>query len=243
MKSKKIFLSFWKFVSYAAKDFYLLSVPYWGIDKKQEAFVEKVFTLQRISVRKPKNIRLLQQAIACFDDTQAYKQLFLLFYPSLVPFAVSIIKSKELAEEIVSDVFIKIWEKRHQLDKVENLSYYLFTAVKNKCLNQLYDVRNREGLDINDAVFEFKSLYHDPEQKLISAETIGKIQKAIQDLPPRCRLIFKLVKEEGLKYKEVAELLQLSVKTVENQMSLAFKKIGTAIDFKLRHLTNVFSKN
>src|SRR5438046_91707 len=98
-------------------------------------------------------------------DTQAYKQLFLLFYPSLVIFAVSIIKSKQLAEEIVSDVFIKIWEKRHQLDKVENLSYYLFTAVKNKCLNQLSDVRNREGLDINDAIFEFKSLYHDPEQK------------------------------------------------------------------------------
>ena len=65
-------------------------------DKKQEAFVKKVFTLQRIIVRKTENIRLLQQAIACFDDTQAYKQLFLLFYPSLVPFAVSIIKSKEL---------------------------------------------------------------------------------------------------------------------------------------------------
>ncbi len=151
--------------------------------------------------------------------------------------------NQSLRAVLISDVFIKIWEKRHQLDKVENLSYYLFTAVKNKCLNQLHDVRNREGLDINDAIFEFKSLYHDPEQKLISAEMIGKIQKAIQDLPPRCRLIFKLVKEEGLKYKEVAELLQLSVKTVENQMSLAFKKIGTAIDFKLHHLTNVFSKN
>ena len=77
---------------------------------------------------------------------------------------------------------------------------------------------------------------------MISAEAIKQIQEAIQELPPRCRLIFKLVKEEGLKYKEVAELLQLSVKTVENQMSLAFKKIGSAIDFKLHQLT-VFSKN
>ena len=66
---------------------------------------------------------MLQQAIACFDDTQAYKQLFLLFYPSLVHFAVSIIKSKESAEEIVSDVFIKIWEKRQHLEKVENLIF------------------------------------------------------------------------------------------------------------------------
>ncbi len=194
-------------------------------------------------MRKPENIRLLQQAIACFDDTQAYKQLFLLFYPSLVSFAVSIIKSKESAEEIVSDVFVKIWEKRHQLDKVENLSYYLFTAVKNKCLNGLHDQKNRAGIDINDTDIEFRSLYHDPEQKLISAEMINQIQKAIQDLPPRCRLIFKLVKEEGLKYKEVAELLQLSVKTIENQMSLAFKKIGTAINFKVHHLSNAFSRN
>jgi RNA polymerase sigma-70 factor (ECF subfamily) len=194
-------------------------------------------------VRKPDNIRLLQQAIACFDDTQAYKQLFQLFYPSLVSFSVSIIRSKELSEEIVSDVFIKIWEKRHQLDKVENLTYYLFTAVKNKCLNQLQSQKNKDGLEIVDTVFEFKSLYHDPEQKLISAETIREIQNAIQELPPRCRLIFKLVKEEGLKYKEVAELMQVSIKTVENQMSLAFKKIGTLLDHKLNRFSNVFSKN
>jgi RNA polymerase sigma-70 factor (ECF subfamily) len=193
-------------------------------------------------LKKPENIRLLQQAIACFDDTQAYKQLFLLFYPSLVHFAVSIIKSRESAEEIVSDVFIKIWQKRQHLEKVENLSFYLFTAVKNRCINQFNDFKNRTGVSINDVSVEFKSIYHDPEQKMISAEAIKQIQEAIRELPPRCRLIFKLVKEEGLKYKEVAELLQLSVKTVENQMSLAFKKIGSAIDFKLHQLT-VFSKN
>jgi RNA polymerase sigma-70 factor (family 1) len=192
-------------------------------------------------VRKPENIRLLQQAIACFDDTQAYRQLFQLFYPSLVPFAISILRSKVLAEEIVSDVFMKIWEKRHQLDKVENLSYYLFTAVKNRCLNHLSAEKNKTDLEINDTVFEFKSLYHDPEQRLISAEAIQKIHQSIEELPPRCRLIFKLIKEEGLSYKQVAELLQLSIKTVENQMSLAFKKIGTAINLKL-HLS-FFSKN
>jgi RNA polymerase sigma-70 factor (ECF subfamily) len=194
-------------------------------------------------VRKIENIRLLQQAIACFDDTQAYKQLFLLFYPSLVPFAVSIIKSKELAEEIVSDVFVKIWQKRQQLDKVDNLKFYLFTAVKNRCINELNDSKNKSAININDSSIEFRSLYHDPEQKMISAEMMNKIRLAVNGLPPRCQLIFKLVKEEGLKYKEVAELLQISVKTVENQMSLAFKKIGTAINYKLHHLASVFSEN
>jgi RNA polymerase sigma-70 factor (family 1) len=185
---------------------------------------------------------LLQQAVACFDDTQAYKQLFLLFYPSLVHFAASIIKSKESAEEIVSDVFIKIWEKRQHLDKVENLSFYLFTAVKNRCFNQFNDSKNKINVDIWDISVEFKSFYHDPEQIMISAEAIKQIHGVIRELPPRCRLIFTLVKEEGLKYKQVAELLHLSVKTVENQMSLAFKKIGTAINFKL-HQLSAFSKN
>jgi RNA polymerase sigma-70 factor (ECF subfamily) len=129
------------------------------------------------------------------------------------------------------------------LDKVENLSFYLFTAVKNRCLNQLQDQKNRASLEISDAVIEFKSLYHDPEQRLISAETIKEIQKAVQDLPPRCRMIFKLVKEEGFRYKEVAELMQLSVKTVENQMSLAFKKIGSAVKLQHQQFAGVFSKN
>ena len=185
---------------------------------------------------------MLQQAIACFDDTQAYKQLFLLFYPSLVHFAVSIIKSKESAEEIVSDVFIKIWEKRQHLEKVENLSFYLFTAVKNRCINQFNDLKYKSAININDVAIEFRSLYHDPEQKMISAEAIRQIQEAIHELPPRCRLIFKLVKEEGLKYKEVAQLLQLSVKTVENQMSLAFKKIGAAHQFQTPPFSSFFKK-
>jgi RNA polymerase sigma-70 factor (ECF subfamily) len=194
-------------------------------------------------VRKPENIRLLQQAIACLDDVQAYKQLFLLFQPSLLQFAVSILKSKELSEEIVSDVFIKIWQKRQHLDKIDNLQFYLFTAVKNRAINKLHEQKKNPAISIDEAPVEIRSIYHDPEQKLISAEMIREIHAAIQQLPSRCRLIFKLVKEDGLKYKEVAELLHISLKTVENQMSLAFKKIGSTINFKSHQLEAVFSKN
>jgi RNA polymerase sigma-70 factor (ECF subfamily) len=62
----------------------------------------------------------------------------------------------------------------------------------------------------------------------------NRVQKAINDLPPRCQLIFKLIKEDGLKYREVAELLQVSIKTVENQMAIALRKIGQAIHFDIR---------
>ena len=194
-------------------------------------------------VRKPENIRLLQQAIACFDDVQAYRQLFVLFQSSLIEFAMTVLKSKQLSEEIVSDVFIALWQKRQQLDKIENLPFYLFTAVKNRAINELHR-QNRNGtVPLEEVSIEFRSLYHDPEQKFISAEMIKEIQKSIRQLPPRCQLIFKLVKEDGLKYKEVADLLHLSVKTVENQMGFALKKISTSLNIKPHYLTGIFSRN
>jgi RNA polymerase sigma-70 factor (family 1) len=194
-------------------------------------------------VRKPENIRLLQQAITCFDDVQAYKQLFLLFQPSLLSFALSILKSKQLSEEIVSDVFIKIWEKRQQLDKIENLAFYLFSAVKNRALTKLHEQKKHNAINIDEATVELRSLYHDPEQMLVSAEMIRQIQDGISQLPPRCQLIFKLVKEDGLKYKEVAELLHLSIKTVENQMSIALKKISATLRYKPQLAETLFSPN
>jgi RNA polymerase sigma-19 factor, ECF subfamily len=198
-------------------------------------------------LRTPENIRLLQQAIACFDDAQAYRQLFILLQPSLLQFATSITKSKQLSEEIVSDVFIKIWQKRQQLDKIENLPYYLFTAVKNHAINELQKQKKNLSLALDEVTVQFRSLYYDPEQKLITSEIIRLIQLSISQLPPRCQLIFKLIKEDGLKYKEVAELLHLSVKTIENQMTLAIKKIGASIGSESRldshHLVDFLSKN
>jgi RNA polymerase sigma-70 factor (family 1) len=198
-------------------------------------------------LRTPENIRLLQQAIACFDDAQAYRRLFILFQPSLLQFAISITRSKQLSEEIVSDVFIKIWQKRQQLDKIENLTYYLFTAIKNHAINELHKQKKNLSLALDEVAVEFRSIYFDPEQKLISSEMIRLIQASIAQLPPRCQLIFKLIKEDGLKYKEVAELLHLSVKTIENQMTLAIKKIGASIGSETRldsrDLVNFLTKN
>lgn len=194
-------------------------------------------------MKNAEKIQLLQQAIACFDDVQAYKELFLHFQPSLEQFAYSILHSKELSEEIVSDVFIKIWEKRHLLDKVSNLKFYLFTAVKNRAINKIHEKKKNTGVNIDDVSVDLKSFYLDPEQILISAEMLKQLQDIIQQLPPRCRLIFKLIKEDELSYKEVAELLQISVKTVENQMTLALKKIGTALHFLLYHPVTAYSEN
>lgn len=180
------------------------------------------------------HIVLLQERIATHQDQHAYNELFLRFYPSLKQFAYSIIKSKQLAEEIVSDVFIKIWEKRAELNTISNLKLYLFTSTRNTALNYLKKQKGLENLSGEEYWVELSSIYFDPEQLLVTSEMIHRINLAIKNLPSRCQMIFKLVKEEGLKYREVAELLHLSPKTVENQMTLALRKIGNAIGFDIK---------
>jgi RNA polymerase sigma-19 factor, ECF subfamily len=179
------------------------------------------------------HIQDLQQRIASCNDEAAYKELFVMFYKSLQQFAYSFIRSNETAEEIVSDVFIKIWKKRAGLTRIQNLRLYLFISTKNLALNYLR-AQKKPLIQAEHYRVQLQSIYFDPEQLMITAEMMGRIHKTINHLPHRCQLIFKLVKEDGLKYREVAELLQLSVKTVENQMTTAIRKIGQAIQFDIR---------
>lgn len=183
------------------------------------------------------DLKEIQDRIALHSDEQAYKELFHYYYPSLYQFALSMVKTGQLAEEIVSDVFIHIWQKRTALARIQNLKLYLFVSTKNTSLNYLRQQKKDMVLP-DDYRVQLRSVYFDPEQLLITAEMINRIQQAIHQLPPRCQLIFKLVKEDGLKHREVADLLNLSLKTVENQMTLALRKIGSAIRFDIRTTVN-----
>jgi RNA polymerase sigma-70 factor (family 1) len=178
-------------------------------------------------------IKYLQEQIARNDDPVAYKELFVSFYNPLIRFAVTLVKSKEQAEEVVSDVFMNIWEKRKRINSISNLQVYLFIAVKNTALNYLSKQNKNLTDNVDEAGIEFKSIYFDPEQLMVTAEMVARIKAAIELLPPKCKLIFKLIKEEELKYREVAEILGVSVKTVESQIAIALKKIGTAIQFDM----------
>jgi RNA polymerase sigma-70 factor (family 1) len=179
------------------------------------------------------HISELQHRIALHDDQAAYKELFAAFYKSLLQFGFSFVRSHEAAEEIVSDVFIKIWKKRAGLHRIYNLKLYLFISTKNMALNHLR-AQKKPLLQAEHYQVQIQSVYFDPEKLMITAEMMSRVQKAITHLPHRCQLIFKLVKEDNLKYREVAELLNLSVKTVENQMTTALRKIGQAIQFDIR---------
>jgi RNA polymerase sigma-70 factor (ECF subfamily) len=178
------------------------------------------------------SIQELQRRIALHDDEPAYKELFLMFYRQLQQFADSFVRSNEVAEEIVSDVFIKIWQRRKELDRVENLKIYLYVSTKNMALNYLRS-QKKPMVQPDHYRVQLQSIYFDPEKLMLTAEMINRVQQAISQLPLRCQLIFKLVKEDGLKYREVADLLSISIKTVENQMTVALRKLGQTIRFDI----------
>ncbi|MBL0267835.1 MAG: RNA polymerase sigma-70 factor [Chitinophagaceae bacterium] len=180
------------------------------------------------------NIKRLLTAISVNNDQAAYRELFILLHARLKQFAYSILKSGEEAEELVSDVFIRIWQKREQLENINSPLLYFYTTTKNLALNQLSKQKRQVNLSPEEWLVQVNSLYFDPEQLMLTEEMFRQVKKAVNDLPPRCRLIFKLVKEDGLRYKEVAELLQLSVKTIEAQMAIALRRIGKCMHFELK---------
>jgi RNA polymerase sigma-70 factor (family 1) len=184
-------------------------------------------------------IQYLQTRIARFEDQSAYRELFITLYPSLYHFTNGFLRSKESAEEIVSDVFIRIWQKRAELETIRHLKVYCFVAARNLSLNLLEKQKSESTVGLDDFETELKSSYSDPEQMMITEEMMKRIHKAIGDLPLKCRMIFNLIKEDGFKYQETAEIMNISVKTVENQLAIALKKIGKSIHFDIKRAIQV----
>ena len=145
--------------------------------------------------------------IAEFDDEVAFGELFKLYFPRLLLFAEAILKSREQAEEAVEDVFLKLWENRKVLSAINNINYYLLVAAKHRALDYLEKIKKQAVIGLDEVEVEFGDISVNPENALISAESVRIIQTIINDLPPRCKLIFRLVKEDGLKYREAADLL------------------------------------
>jgi len=186
------------------------------------------------------NVIDIQKRIALGEET-ALGNLHQLLNGKLVHFANALLKNKEAAEEIVEDVFVKIWCNRNKVMEIENLIVYLYVMVKNKSLNFLAAKTNNllvapfDFLDI-----ELVDVNTQPDDLLISAEMMLQMKSAIDNLPPRCKMIYKLIREDGLKYKEVAQILNISVNTIDVQMAVAVKRICVVLN--LEKFSGSFSK-
>ena len=170
------------------------------------------------------------------DDKNAFREFFQTYYAKLIDFALLYLKNHSDAEDIVSEVFIKLLKNKAKLAGISNIEGYMFLMVKNHCLNFIQKNQYQRSLTSIENKEDFYHVdYHNPEQKYLENELRDIITKSVEKMPPRRKMIFQLIKEDGLKYKEVAELMDISPKTVENHLDLAIKSVRVVIEDYLKN--------
>lgn len=160
------------------------------------------------------------------------------YWASLLVLAQRWLHNKALAEEVVEDVFIAIWQQRTRIIEIENIDAYLYKSVKNKSLNKLASEAQNSHEDVLDAGFTLSSPGDTPLSQLLDAENRLMFYEAVANLPPRCQTIFRMVREQGLSYKQVAAALSISAHTVNAQMAIAVKRLAAAIRPATRRQNN-----
>jgi RNA polymerase sigma-70 factor (ECF subfamily) len=155
-------------------------------------------------------------------NLKTFERLFKKYYSSLCNYAAKYLKDLNKAEEVVQELFYRLWEKRNKLDINVSLKSYLYRAVYNGCLQYL----NHRAIEIRYENYYKKQPreYDKDASEAINMQELNQvIDKTLNSLPERCRNIFLLNRQDGLKYREIAEKMDLSVKTVEANMGKALK--------------------
>jgi RNA polymerase sigma-70 factor (family 1) len=177
------------------------------------------------------------------SNQKAFESLYRLFFTRLFNFAVLYVHKKEIAEEIVNDVMMKIWKSRESLQSIRDMETYLFVAVRNCSLNYLSQYSHYHIVAEPDKAQAEVINLNDPGRELEWKEIYFHLNKAIDELPDQCRTVFKLIKEEGFKYKQVAEILNVSPRTVETQLFRAIKKLDKVLELYLENPRGKSRKN
>lgn len=172
------------------------------------------------------DLKALWKAVCMEDDQQSFRQLFNHFYTGLVRFAMDLTISREAAEELVADVFVQLWKNRKQTDPILYFKTYLYTAVRNRCYNHHRDQQKHQWLELEE---EDTPPADEVHPQLEWKEMQQWLDRAVESLSPQGRTIFRLVREEGFKYKEVADILGISPRTVETQLVRATGRLRQAL--------------
>ena len=178
------------------------------------------------------NLRQIVNELSFGDAQNAMKLLYMHYYPKLLLFVSYYIKSKHEAEDIVSDSFFSIWEQRGKLFKVQNINTYVYAIAKNTTfdfMKKKEKAKKHIQYDISETEYLVKS-QSTPESDFIKEELIDRLDEAIESLPLKNKIAFKLIREQRLKYKEAAEIMEISVKTLEAHITAAVKRLEKILD-------------
>lgn len=160
-------------------------------------------------------------------NTNAFETLFRNWHEPLCRYAFSLLKDEAQAEEIVQDVFVKVWEKRQEISIQTSAKAYLYRSVHNRCLNWI-EHQKVKGNYRDNWMLQFEEAQM-PQENTEHRQLLEQFSNAMQKLPGECRRIFQLSREAGFSYREIAEALNISIKTVENQMGKALKVLRTEL--------------
>ena len=164
-------------------------------------------------------------------DEAAFEQVFKTHYKNLHAYAFTMLKDEDEAEEMVQQVFFKLWERSEHLSFSGSIAAYLYRAVHNESLNFIKHQKVKAGHQLHVA-YSMKNKSEQAHSKMIRKELEYKFREALNELPEQCRTVFQLSRFEDMKYKEIADKLDISVKTVENHMGKALKLLRTKlVDF------------
>lgn len=169
------------------------------------------------------------------DISFHFDKIFRTHYTLLCNVANSIVKDERHSEDIVQDVFLRFWKRKEKALDINNLKAYLYKATVNASFDFLS--RNRNRISLDELKMNPPSTSGNPENEIQRKELEMQVERAIDRLPPKCRTIFILSRFEGLKYREIASQLDISVKTVENQMGIALERLRSDLR---GHLTREF---
>ena len=172
----------------------------------------------------------MYQDLKRLEDQTRFSQLYFLYYMKLLRFSQTYVESEEEAKNIVQDVFLYLWEHFGTLDGVRSVEAFLVTMTRNRCLNflkhKLFVDSHKQSLqEVEESQMRLYALQQFDESINSSEGIEERLTQAVAELPERCREIFYMSRMDGLKHKEIADRLNISVNTVENQIAIALKKI------------------
>lgn len=170
-------------------------------------------------------------ALIAEGNKEAFDQFFKHYYPKLVRFAKHYVLSKELAEDVVADVLTHLLGNRSEVFRLDYFESYLFQSVKNKSLNTIrYYARVSPFPEESEAEVAVREDVTDPYEVLLESELQNYVKNVVHRFPEKRKLVFQLIREEGFTYKQVAELMNISERTVEVHIKLAVKDLRNCIE-------------
>lgn len=164
------------------------------------------------------------------DNRLAFNMFYDLYYDQIFRFSYYFLKDTEACREVVAETFFSIWQSRLKLKDIENIETYLFVTVRNEATRYLSRSSKSRFVSLEDTTLQLTARENEsPEDKLLMEEMERILNRVIDELPEKCRLIFLLARQEGLKPKEIAERLSINESTVRVQMKIAIDKIVASL--------------